>query len=95
MKNPFEEARSQGYSNGEIFQHIQNHPKYADKIHAARQEGYSDDEITDFLSSYKPKRSTAAKLGRLGAQVAIGAAESALLPYEIATAPLASEKRSR
>lgn len=53
--------------------------------------GYSEEEIDEFLEARKPKRSYLEQAGRLGSQVALGAAEGALLPYEIAVTPLASK----
>ncbi len=41
--------------------------------------------------SNKSKRSKASQAGRIGAQFAVGAAESALLPYELASASLSSQ----
>ena len=48
----------------------------------------SDEEEKQF----KPKRSLVKKGARIGAQFGLGMAEQALLPYEIATAPLASKE---
>ena len=95
MTSPYQEALGQGYSHDEIMEHLQNHPKYSDKISKAKEQGYSDEEIGSFLSSYqtkKEKRSPLEKAARIGTQYALGAAESALLPYELGVAPLASKE---
>jgi len=52
--------------------------------------GYSPDEIEEFLQESIPKKSIGEKAGRIATQYGLGAAESALLPYEISVAPLAS-----
>lgn len=86
-------AREAGYSDDEIISHLaQQNPKF--DFQAASQAGYSPQEIIQHLGSAEPKKtkSKLKKAGRIGAQYALGAAESALLPYEIAVAPLASEE---
>ncbi len=51
------------------------------------------DELFDQIhSQQKPERSLAQKGGRLGSQFLIGAAENALMPYELGVAPLASKE---
>lgn len=98
MSSPFETAKAQGYSDDEILQFLESHPGYSDKIREAKSAGYSNEEIGSFLSSYSPKKkkkeegSALGKAGRIGAQFALGAAESAALPYEVAVAPLASKE---
>jgi hypothetical protein len=98
MSSPYEIARSQGYSDEEIMSYLSQNPKYSDKISQAREQGYSNEEIGSFISTYltkkeekKPKRTKNEKAARVGAQYTLGAAESALLPYEIAVSPLASK----
>jgi hypothetical protein len=54
----------------------------------AKNAGYSDEEITSFLKQNKPKKSFMERLARGATQFALGAAESAALPYEVAVAPL-------
>lgn len=61
-------------------------------VEGALNEGYSPQEINDFLKENQPKRSNLAKAGRVGAQLGLGLAENALLPYELAVAPLASKE---
>lgn len=51
--------------------------------------GYSKDEIDSFLKENKPKKSFMERLARGATQFALGAVESAALPYEVAVAPLA------
>ncbi len=97
--NPFQLAKEQGYSDEEVFSYLEKHPEYSKKISTARQQGYSDKDISKYLSGNKEEikenpqlqneNSFGEKLGRLAGQFGIGAAENALLPYEIATAPLA------
>jgi hypothetical protein len=98
MSSAYQTARDQGYSDSEIYDFLRTHPSYSDKIREAEEEGYSSEDISSFLSTYtpskkekKPKRSTLEKGARVAAQYGIGAAESALLPYEVAVAPLSSK----
>ena len=95
MSSPYQTAKQEGYSDEEILGYLQTHPKYMSKIDEARKEGYSDQQISDFLSTYqeqKPKKkSKLEKSSRIATQFGLGAAESALLPYEIAVAPIASK----
>ena len=51
MSTPFETAKSQGYSNEEILQHLNQDPNYSSKIELARQNGYGNDEIFEFIQS--------------------------------------------
>lgn len=53
--NPFKEAKSQGYSDAEIFEYLADHPEYSSKIQSAREEGYNDKQIAKFLSAQRPK----------------------------------------
>jgi hypothetical protein len=98
----YEAARNEGYSDDEINSFLKEHqasqPKINQKLlkkvpnfdyESAMQEGYSADEINDFLKEQQPKRSNLQKAGRIAGQYALGAAEMAALPYEIAVAPLA------
>lgn len=55
----------------------------------AKNAGYSDEEINSFIKENKPKKSFMERLARGATQFALGTAESAALPYEIAVAPLA------
>lgn len=59
---------------------------------AALESGYSSDEINEFLKSQIPEKSLTEQGARIGGQFALGAAENALLPYEIGAAPLASKE---
>lgn len=61
---------------------------------AAIEEGYTPDEINNFLEEQQPKRSKLAKAGRVGAQVGLGLLEStpAGMAYDIGVAPLASKE---
>ena len=83
-------ALQAGYSDEEILSHLSEyHPKF--DTQGAVEAGYSPQEINQHLSTYKPKRSTFEKGARIAGQAALGAAENALLPYEIAVSPLASK----
>lgn len=89
-KFDYQGARNAGYSDEEIMSHLsQSNPKF--DVNSATQAGYSPQEINEHLASYSPKKSVAEKTGRIGTQLGIGALENALLPYEIAAAPLASK----
>ena len=81
--NPKEKVPSQ-QDVGNMFEKIKNFD-----YQGAIDSGYSPDEINEFLQAQKPERSTLEQVGRIGGQFALGAAESALLPYELAVAPLA------
>ena len=59
---------------------------------AAINEGYSSDEINDFLQQNIQEKSIPEKIGRTALQYATGAAENALLPYEIGAASLSSKE---
>jgi hypothetical protein len=86
----YEGAKEAGYSDDEIFNHLSAAtPKFDAK--SAIESGYSQEEINQHLSSYKPERSPLQKGARIVGQYALGAAENALLPYEMAVAPLASK----
>ncbi len=61
-------------------------------VQSALDSGYSADEINDYLEENQPKRSALEKGGRLASQYAIGGAENALLPYELAVQPLTSKE---
>jgi len=60
---------------------LKKYPNF--EIDSAIGSGYSPQEINEFLSAYKPERSTLEKAGRLGTQFALGAAERIALPYEL------------
>lgn len=90
-KFDYQGAKKAGYSDDEIMQHLSSLHEDFD-IQGAVESGYSPEEINQYLSTYKPKKSLAAKAGRVATQYALGAAENALLPYEIGVAPLASKK---
>lgn len=103
MTSPYEQARSQGYSNDEIMEYLQGDPRYSSKISKARQEGYSSEEIGDFLSTYspqkqeikeKPKRSKTEKALRTAGQYGLGILEGspAGIAYDVGVAPLASKE---
>jgi len=66
------------------------HPNF--DFQSAVDAGYSPEEIQGFLNKNKPKKSLAEKSARIAEQYALGLAENALLPYEIAVAPLASKE---
>jgi hypothetical protein len=68
---------------GESFKKIANFD-----YEGALASGYNKDEINQFLESQKPKRSALEQAGKIAGQLGMGAVESALLPYEIAVAPL-------
>lgn len=58
-------------------------------VEGALSEGYSPDEINEYLESQIPERSAIEKGGRLATQLGLGIAEMEALPYELAVAPLA------
>lgn len=58
----------------------------------ALQDGYSIGEINEFLEDYAPEDSLVQQGARIGGQYLLGAAENALLPYELGVAPLASKE---
>lgn len=96
----YEGARNAGYNDDEIKQFLSSqNPKGNLKVEVydtnpnfnyeeALKSGYSMEEINEYLSSQKPKKSKLDKYARLSGQFALGAAESALFPYEVAVAPL-------
>jgi len=87
----YQGARKEGYSDEEITSFLSDqHPNF--DFEEASNEGYSLEEINEFLSSHKPKKSKTEKATRLASQFGLGAAESALLPYEIGVMPLASKE---
>src|SRR3990167_2444870 len=93
MKKQFDYqgARQAGYSDEEIMSHLSESTPSFD-VQGAIQSGYTPQEINQHLSTYKPKRSKVEKTGRIAGQFALGAAENALLPYELAAAPLANKQ---
>lgn len=100
MSSPYQTAQNQGYSDEEILGYLSQHPEYSPKIQKAKEQGYSDEEIKSFLSTYTPQkksplkpepkqeRSLFEKGARIGGQVALGASESASLPYELGASHL-------
>ena len=100
MSTPYDIARKEGYSDDEIKQYLsqkgdQQPTKRSDaeKYQQALEEGYDEKEIDQFLRSKQPAPQRAArKTGRLAMQAGLATAERALLPYELAVAPLASEE---
>ena len=60
-------------------------------VKGAIESGYTPEEVNEFLTTQRPERSMLEKGGRLAGQFAIGAAENALLPYEVSTIPLGSK----
>jgi len=83
-------ALKEGYTNEEIETYLsEQHPDF--DIKAAKEEGYSAKEINKYLSTYKPEKSKLEKVARVGGQVALGAAEMAAWPYEVAAATVASK----
>ena len=101
VQDQFAAAKQQGYSDEEIFSFLESRPQFQEKIFQARQAGYSDQDILTHMSG-KPalepqmpaqqEPGTLEQIGRVGAQYALGAAEIAAMPYDIAVAPLASEQ---
>lgn len=89
-KFDYQGALNEGYSDAEILPFLaEKHPTF--DLKGAQEEGYSPNEINQFLSEYKPERSAMETAGRVGAQLGIGAAEMAVLPYELGVAlPLSS-----
>lgn len=84
-------AKKAGYSDDEIMNHLsQIHPTF--DVQAATESGYTPAEINSYLSSYKPEKSFGQKAARIGMQLGLGAAENALLPYELGVAlPLSTK----
>jgi len=96
MKKQFDYqgALAEGYTDDEIMQHLFKKKPTFD-VQGALDEGYSSQEINQHLLSEpkkKKERSLLEKSGRIAGQFALGAAESAALPYELAVAPLASQE---
>jgi hypothetical protein len=69
--------------NEKLFKKVKNFD-----IQGALQEGYSPEEINEFLQENQPETSFLEKTGRLAGQLGLGAAEMKALPYEIGVAPL-------
>lgn len=87
-KFDYQGAKQAGYSDAEISEYLsQQHPNF--DLKSAQESGYSPEEINEYLSDYKQKQSPLKKAGKVASQFALGAAESAAFPYEIATLPLA------
>lgn len=61
-------------------------------VEAALNEGYSAEEINEYLQESIPERGLLAQGGRLLAQLGMGAIEMEALPYELGVAPLASHE---
>jgi len=101
MSTPHDIARAEGYTDQEIKDFLskrsgqqQSTSKFhEDKYKEALAAGYTKQEIDKHLLSKKPAAVRGArKAGRIGMQVGLGAAERALMPYELAVAPLASKE---
>jgi hypothetical protein len=94
MAFDYEGAKNAGYSDDEILQHLSSLNTNYD-TQSALKSGYTPEEVNQHLLSFKeeekPERSLLEQGGRLAGQFALGAAENALLPYEISVAPLASQ----
>lgn len=91
----YEGAKQAGYSDDEITSYLaKNNPNF--DVQGARQSGYSLDEIVKHISQNqeeaKPERSLLEKGTRIAGQYALGAAENALLPYELSVTSLASKE---
>lgn len=92
----YKAALENGYSEEEVLDFLKSkNPKF--ETDKALQAGYSPQEVISFLSETgnqkeeQKDRSLGEQALGIGSQYALGAAESALLPYEIAVAPLAQE----
>lgn len=100
MSTPYDAAKSEGYTDQEIQDFLSKRPNQSaiakshdQKYQEALSEGHSKEEIDKYLSSKKPVTYRGArKAGRIAMQAGLGVAERALLPYEIAVAPLASKE---
>lgn len=77
QSNP-QEKKPSTQDVGNMFEKIKNFD-----YQGAIDSGYSPDEITEFLKEQKPERSNLEQAGRIGGQFAMGAIESAAMPYEI------------
>lgn len=92
----YEGALKAGYSDDEILSYLsKENPDY--DAQGAIKAGYSPGEVNMHLSGIesqkeKPEKSLSEKGARVAGQFALGAAESALLPYELAAAPLAQKE---
>ncbi len=75
----------------EIDQKLLKHNPSFD-VQGALEAGYNPKEINRHLQSFEKERSYLEKGGRVGAQYALGAAENALLPYEVSVTPLKSKE---
>ncbi len=92
MKKPrgfdYQGAIEEGYSPEEIHSYLaEQHPDF--DIHGALEEGYSPEEVVEHL--YNPPKSVGQKIGGAAKQLGIGALEGAMLPYELAVAPVGSK----
>lgn len=87
-----QESKKAGYSDQEILEFLaENDPDFSNKLKSSREQGYSSEEVFSFLEkSSKPGK--AEKTARIAGQVGLGMAESALMPYELGVAPLASKE---
>lgn len=87
----YQGAISEGYTDEEISNVLQQkYPKF--KYKEAVESGYSPSEVNEFLSSYKEPKTLLQQVGRTAGQFALGTAEAAAIPYELAAAPLASKE---
>lgn len=86
----YQGAKEAGISDEDIYAELsKKHPNY--DAEAAMESGVSLNEINEYLSSYKPKKSFGEKAARVAGQFALGVAENALLPYEVQATTLASK----
>ena len=101
--NPFEIAKSQGYTNEQIIDYLSKNEKYANKIKTAKDQGYTDEQISEFMVSNPqvfegkdkkqvPEEETGLidKGLRIATQLGIGATQAVALPYDVAA--IASKK---
>lgn len=51
--NPYQTAKSQGYSDEEIVEYLSEHPDYSEKITMAKEQGYTPNQIGKYLRNQK------------------------------------------
>lgn len=86
----YQGAKNEGYTDEDIALELtEKHPKF--NLEGALNEGYDLSEINQFLSSYKPEKTKTEQAARVAGQFALGIAQAAALPYEIATIPLSTQ----
>lgn len=97
----YEEAIKSGYTEDEVLSYLaQKNPSF--DVKKAKESGYSAKEINQHLSGMKPQESKeqgpsktdegGVSIPRVAAQFGVSMLEGSALPYEMATAPYASQE---